>query len=68
MLSLVREGPLASQAAKSTQKTLFGAGGARLRGCTAIQRSKKGSEKVLGRLLGKGSQKGSEKVLGRLWV
>ena len=35
--------------------------GARLRGRTATQRSKKGSEKVLGRALGKGSQKGSEK-------
>ena len=35
--------------------------GARLRGRTATQRSKKGSEKVLGRVLGKGSQKGSEK-------
>ena len=35
--------------------------GARLRGCTATQRSKKGSENVLGRVLGKGSQKGSEK-------
>ena len=28
--------------------------GARLRGCTATQRSKKGSEMVLGRVLGKG--------------
>ena len=28
--------------------------GARLRGRTATQRSKKGSEKVLGRVLGKG--------------
>ena len=35
--------------------------GARLRGRTATQRSKKGSEKVLGRVLGKGSEKGSEK-------
>ena len=35
--------------------------GARLRGRTATQRSRKGSEKVLGRVLGKGSQKGSEK-------
>ena len=35
--------------------------GARLRGRTATQRSKKGSEKVLERVLGKGSQKGSEK-------
>ena len=35
--------------------------GARLRGRTATQRSKKGSETVLGRVLGKGSQKGSEK-------
>ena len=35
--------------------------GARLRGRTATQRSKKGSEKVLGRVLGKGSHKGSEK-------
>ena len=35
--------------------------GARLRGRTATQRSKKGSEKVLGRVLGKGLQKGSEK-------
>ena len=34
---------------------------ARLRGRTATQRSKKGSEKVLGRVLEKGSQKGSEK-------
>ena len=33
--------------------------GARLRGRTATQRSKKGSEKVLGRVLGEGSQKGS---------
>ena len=33
--------------------------GARLRGRTAPQRSKKGSEKVLGRVLRKGSQKGS---------
>ena len=32
--------------------------GARLRGRTATQRSKKGSKKVLGRVLGKGSQKG----------
>ena len=36
--------------------------GARLRGRTATQRSKKGYEKVLGRVLGKGSQKGSEKA------
>ena len=39
--------------------------GARLRGRTVTQHSKKGcekgSEKVLGRVLGKGSQKGSEK-------
>ena len=35
--------------------------GARLRGRTATQCSKKGSEKVLRRVLGKGSQKGSEK-------
>ena len=35
--------------------------GARLRGRTATQRSKKASEKVLERVLGKGSQKGSEK-------
>ena len=35
--------------------------GARLRGRTATQRSKKGSEKVPERVLGKGSQKGSEK-------
>ena len=39
--------------------------GARLRGGTATQRSKKASEKVLGRVLrrvlGKGSQKRSEK-------
>ena len=34
--------------------------GARLRGRTATQRSKKGSEMALGRVLGKGSQKGSE--------
>ena len=34
--------------------------GARLRGRTATQHSKKGSEKVLERVLGKGSQKGSE--------
>ena len=43
----------------------FGVGlpeGARLRGRTATQRSKKGSEKVLGRVLGKGSQKGSQKA------
>ena len=33
--------------------------GARPRGRMATQRSKKGSEKVLGRLLEKGSQKGS---------
>ena len=33
--------------------------GARLRGRTATQPSKKGSEKVLGRVLRKGSQKGS---------
>ena len=39
----------------SAQRTL----GARLRDRTATQRSKKGSEKVLGRVLGKGSQKGS---------
>ena len=32
-----------------------------LRGRTATHRSKKGSEKVLGRVLEKGSQKGSEK-------
>ena len=32
--------------------------GARLRGCTATQRSKKGSEKVLGRVLGKGFSEG----------
>ena len=42
-------------------------GARRLRGRTATQRPKKGSEKVLGRVLGKGfwgrgSQKGSEKV------
>ena len=35
--------------------------GARLRRRTATQRSKKGSEKVLEWVLGKGSQKGSEK-------
>ena len=35
--------------------------GARLRGRTARQRSKKGSEKVLGRVLGKASQKGAFK-------
>ena len=35
--------------------------GARLRGRTATQRSKKASEKVLEWVLGKGSQKGSEK-------
>ena len=35
--------------------------GAHLRGRTATQRSKKGSEKVLERALGKGFQKGSEK-------
>ena len=34
---------------------------ARLRGRTAEQRSKKGSENVLERVLGKGSQKASEK-------
>ena len=39
----------------------FFASGARLRGRTATQRSKKGSEKVLGWVLGKGSQKDSEK-------
>ena len=33
--------------------------GARLRGRTATQRSKKGSEKVLGRVLEKGSEKGA---------
>ena len=33
----------------------------RVRGRTATQRSKKGSEKVLRRFLGKGCQKGSEK-------
>ena len=32
--------------------------GARLRGRTATQRSKKGSEKVLGRVLGKGFSEG----------
>ena len=32
--------------------------GCRLRGCTATQRSKKGSEKVLGRVLGKGFSEG----------
>ena len=46
--------------------------GARLNGRTATQRSKNGSEKVLGRVLGrvlgKGSQKGSEKGGGLLWV
>ena len=45
--------------------------GARLRGRTATQRSKKGSEKVLGRVLGKGFQMGSEKSFregGQLWV
>ena len=35
--------------------------GARLRDRTATQRSKKGSVKVLGRVLEKDSQKGSEK-------
>ena len=35
--------------------------GARLRGRTATQRSRKGSENVLGRVLGEGSQKVSEK-------
>ena len=35
--------------------------GACLSGRTATQRSKKGSEKVLERVLGNGSQKGSEK-------
>ena len=35
--------------------------GARSRGCTAPQSSKKGSEKILGRAPEKGSQKGSEK-------
>ena len=33
--------------------------GARLRGRTATQRSKKGSGKVLERVLGKGSEKGA---------
>ena len=45
-------------------KTVFGERfylGTRLRGRTATQRPKKGSEKVLERVLGKGSQKGSEK-------
>ena len=37
--------------------------GARRRGRTATQHSKKGSEKVLGAVLGKGSQKGSEKAV-----
>ena len=35
--------------------------GARLRGRMATQRCKKGSEKVLGRVLAKGSQNSSEK-------
>ena len=35
--------------------------GARLRGRTATQRSKKGLEKILEKILGKGSQKRSEK-------
>ena len=39
--------------------TLFLKVGARLRGRTATQRSKKGSEKVLGRVLGKGFWEGS---------
>ena len=34
--------------------------GRQVRGRTATQRSKKGSEKVLGRVLGKGSEKESE--------
>ena len=42
--------------------------GARLRGRTVTQRSKKGSEKVLGRVRGRGSQKGSEKRGLFLWV
>ena len=37
---------------------LQGVLGARLRGRTATQRSKKGSEKVLGRVLGKGFSEG----------
>ena len=67
-----------SQVPKSTPKALFGALtfqpgllgtpvnlGARPRGRTATQRSKKGSGKVLGRFWegfwGRGSEKGSEK-------
>ena len=38
--------------------------GAPLRGHTATQHSKKGSEKVLGRVLGKGSQKSSSRRRG----
>ena len=41
--------------------------GARLRGRTATQRSKKGSEKVLERVLGKGFSEGFREG-GLLWV
>ena len=42
--------------------------GARLMGCTATQHSKKGSEKVLARVLGKGSGEGfSEKIRQGGW-
>ena len=54
-------GPTVLQEPTSTVVLVLPKLGARLRGHTATQRSKKGSEKVLGRVLEKGSQKGSEK-------
>ena len=46
---------------KFSLKTRHQGIGARLMGRMSTQRSKNGSEKVLGGVLGKGSQKGSEK-------
>ena len=43
------------------RNAIFSMLGARLRGRTATQRSRKGSKNVLGRVLKKGSQQGSEK-------
>ena len=53
----LKSGSLRSGSAFGSTREL----GARLTGRTATQRSKKGSENVLGRVLGEGSQKGSEK-------
>ena len=57
-LSLNNKAKIREKRARCSERGILGA---RLRGRTATQSSKKGSEKVLGRVLGKGFQKRSEK-------